>query len=75
MPTTREAIIISDRTGKQVWEIDPIPLEVNAAGECIDSGPLDAVLEVLESDGYADSFRGKAHGVWYDDGSLVMCAD
>lgn len=78
MTTTREAIIISDRTGRQVWEIDPIPLPVNDAGEVTDSGPLDAVLEALEADDdprHEDSFGGKAHAVWYDDGSPVLCAD
>lgn len=71
MTITREAIIISDDTRHQVWEIDPIPLEVDAAGYVMDSGPLDAVLEAVELDG--DGMM--CHAVWADTGELVLCAD
>lgn len=65
----REAILISEATGNQIWVVDPIPLEVNEQGEAIDSGPMDAAIEAC----YEEEGIDVAYAVWADTGEWVVC--
>lgn len=62
---TREAVVVNDTTGNQLWDVDPILLIVDDEGYAVDYRPLDAVLEVV-GPGY--------HAVWYGTDDPVVCA-
>ncbi len=68
---TREAIVVNRHTGNQVWEVDPLDLEINDAGHVTDSGPMDATLEALAAEGYGPEYVW----VWADTRLPVICAD
>lgn len=63
---TREAVIVNDRTGYALLEVDPIAVPINRAGQAVDSGAIDAVLDAT-GPGY--------HAVWLGTRDAVICAD